>query len=36
VSDAPRAVAELDEDVVRSLAVDGLVAVENGLARLPE
>jgi A/G-specific adenine glycosylase len=36
VSAAPQAVAELDEEVVRSLAGDGLVAVENGLAHLPE
>jgi A/G-specific adenine glycosylase len=36
VAESPRAVAELDADAVRSLAGDGLVAVEDGLARLPE
>jgi A/G-specific adenine glycosylase len=36
VAEAPRAVAELDVEVVRSLAGDGLVAVQDGLARLPE
>ena len=36
VAAAPRAVMQLDEDAVRSLAGDGLVAVEDGLARLPE
>jgi A/G-specific adenine glycosylase len=36
VAEAPRAVAELDVEAVRSLAGDGLVAVQDGLARLPE
>lgn len=36
VAETPRALRELDAEVVRSLAGDGLVAVENGLARLPE
>ena len=36
VAEAPQAVDELDAEAVRSLAGDGLVAVENGLARLPE
>jgi A/G-specific adenine glycosylase len=36
VAEAPRAVAELDAEVVRSLSGDGLVTVRDGLARLPE
>lgn len=36
VAEAPRAVGELDAEAVRSLAVDGLVSVQDGLARLPE
>jgi A/G-specific adenine glycosylase len=36
VAQAPRALHELDEEAVRSLAGDGLVAVENRLVRLPE
>jgi A/G-specific adenine glycosylase len=36
VAEAPRAVAELDVEAVRSLAGDGLIAVQDGLARLPE
>jgi A/G-specific adenine glycosylase len=36
VAEAPRPVAELDVEAVRSLAGDGLVAVQGGLARLPE
>ncbi len=36
VADAPRSLAELDEEAVYSLAGDGLVAVQDGLARLPE
>ena len=36
VAEAPRAVAELDVEAVRSLAGDGLVSVQDGLARLPE
>jgi A/G-specific adenine glycosylase len=36
VAEAPRLVADLDADAVRSLTGDGLVAVRDGLARLPE
>jgi len=36
VAEAPRTVAELDVEAIRSLAGDGLVAVQDGLARLPE
>ena len=36
VAEEPRPVDELDADAVRSLAGDGLVAVQDGLARLPE
>ena len=35
VAERPRAAAELDGDVVESLARDGLVAVERGAVRLP-
>ena len=36
VAEAARSVAELDAEAVDSLADDGLVALENGLVRLPE
>jgi A/G-specific adenine glycosylase len=36
VAEEPRPVDELDAEAVRSLAGDGLVAVQDGLARLPE
>ncbi len=36
VAEEPRPVGELDAEAVRSLAGDGLVAVKDGLARLPE
>jgi A/G-specific adenine glycosylase len=36
VAEAPRCVDKLDAEAVRSLAGDGLVAVQDGLARLPE
>jgi A/G-specific adenine glycosylase len=36
VAEGPRALHELDGEAVRSLAADGLVAVGDGLARLPE
>jgi A/G-specific adenine glycosylase len=36
VAAGPRAPAELDQEALRSLSGDGLVSVENGLARLPE
>jgi A/G-specific adenine glycosylase len=35
VTDRPRLLAQLDEDAVRALARDGLVAVEAGRVRLP-
>src|SRR5712691_11706241 len=36
VAAAPRALGELDAEVVHSLSGDGLVTVRDGLARLPE
>lgn len=36
VAEAPRALDELDAEAVRSLTGDGLVSVQDGLARLPE
>jgi A/G-specific adenine glycosylase len=36
VADGPRPPGELDEEALRSLSADGLVSVENGLARLPD
>lgn len=36
VAETPRPVEQLDAEVVRSLSVDGLVTVRDGLARLPE
>ena len=36
VADGPQPIAELDQEAVRSLRGDGLVSVEDGLARLPE
>jgi A/G-specific adenine glycosylase len=36
VAAGPQAVAELDQEAVRSLSADGLVSVEDGRARLPE
>jgi len=36
VAEAPRALEELDAEAVRSLTGDGLVSVQDGLARLPE
>jgi A/G-specific adenine glycosylase len=36
VAEEPRSVGELDAEAVRSLAGDGLVTVQDGLARLPE
>ncbi|HST24357.1 MAG TPA: A/G-specific adenine glycosylase [Gaiellaceae bacterium] len=36
VAEQSRPLAELDDDAVRSLGADGLVVVEDGLARLPE
>jgi A/G-specific adenine glycosylase len=36
VAEAPRALAELDQEAVRSLTGDGLLAVDGDLARLPE
>jgi A/G-specific adenine glycosylase len=35
VAQAPRAIAELDAEAVEALRVDGLVVLEDGLARLP-
>jgi A/G-specific adenine glycosylase len=36
VAEEPRSVDELDAEAVRSLAGDGLVAVQDGVAQLPE
>jgi A/G-specific adenine glycosylase len=36
VADGPRPIDELDQEAVRSLRGDGLVSVQDGLARLPE
>jgi A/G-specific adenine glycosylase len=36
VAAAPRAVGEVDREALRSLSRDGLVSVEDGLARLPD